>query len=236
MQAAYLARSSIAGPPYYWNWTDWAIPGINVTHYVHWGVVQDNAERGPTNSLGQCGIAQYTAAYGSPSAWGWEAASCTSKTYAMCKILRERQRFLMCCAVQGSMLHYDSRLYDISGKMPCQVVPLELACPLSCTLAAVGSEPDAMYTSGFYSRFTFVSKELSSSDAEDYCQMLGGHLASFQNDQEQVGPVSKFGTFTCMHMHGSEICPHSHSYVLQLVAVQRLLAACINKCSSSQRL
>lgn len=108
--------------------------------------------------------------------------------------------------------------------MPCQVVHSELACPLSGTPTAVGSEPDAMYTSGFYSRFTFVSKELSSSDAEDYCQMLGGHLASFQNDQEQVGPVSKLGT--CTHMHDSEVCSHSHSCVLQLVVVQRLLAAC----------
>lgn len=37
------------------------------------------------------------------------------------------------------------------------------------------------------SRFTFVDDPLNSTEAEAYCQLLGGHLASYLNLEEQVG-------------------------------------------------
>jgi hypothetical protein len=78
--------------PYYWNWTDYAVPGINVTYYVHWGTVQADGERGPNMTLGNCAIAMQRKAYGSPGAWGWEAASCGSQNFLMCKIMRGWRR------------------------------------------------------------------------------------------------------------------------------------------------
>lgn len=88
------------GPPYYWNWTDWSVPGINVTYYVHWGQVQPDMERGPSNSLGQCGVAKYRLAYDSPSAWGWEAEPCSAQNHLICKLLREclQQCLAMLCS------------------------------------------------------------------------------------------------------------------------------------------
>jgi hypothetical protein len=54
-------------------------------------------------------------------------------------------------------------------------------------LSAPGTAPDAPFTSSLVSRFTFVDDPLNSTEAEAYCQLLGGHLASYLSLDEQVG-------------------------------------------------
>jgi hypothetical protein len=189
----YWIGARTYAPPYYWNWTDYAVPGINVTYYANWGTVQADGEHGPTISRGLCAAALQQKAYGSPSAWGWEAAACTATYFPMCKIMRRWQgaKGLLPpdCAAHAPLASVPPARRRLPAAKMCWVRCMCTADRPPGVPAAPGLQPDALYTSTSASRYIFVSNPMNQTDAQGYCQSLGGHLTSFKDADEQASWV-----------------------------------------------
>jgi hypothetical protein len=84
-----LNSSDPAWPTF--NWLDRNLRNPSDDTYVHWGdLITDTGARIPEPNNQEisefCGVANYTAQWGSPPAWGWSDTLCSKRFIFMCKV------------------------------------------------------------------------------------------------------------------------------------------------------
>jgi hypothetical protein len=75
------------------DWTDKSVATPTASTYEHWGSMVTDVGRlpEPNNAMlsENCAVANYSQAFGNPTAWGWADTQCNNKFLYVCKVNRE---------------------------------------------------------------------------------------------------------------------------------------------------